>query len=107
MAEFAGIERATIGGVLAQKRPITTAELSFLKGLRATVDFNYKTVTKLHTLPRLKQESKEKLSLLQEKFIKNFEVVRQSIYQASEQKKPTLIPRQRIRRIHCSHQYHF
>jgi methyl-accepting chemotaxis protein len=87
MAEFAGLERAIIGGVLAKDSPIPQETLLKLKSFRARVDSNFATVMQLRRIKELPDEIKVSLDTMENEFIKNFNKVRDAIYLESKETK--------------------
>ncbi len=84
LAEYAGRERALLGGIIAGRKPIPSKTLETLKQYRALVENASGQVLALKELSTTPQKLSSVISLYEKGFLEEYQVLRQKVYAASE-----------------------
>ena len=88
LAEYAGMERANLGNVIASGQPIPVEVYARLQRFRAVVDYAAAGVLALTADPTTSPELRSAIRDFEQLFLNDFEHLRQQIYQASAQETP-------------------
>jgi methyl-accepting chemotaxis protein len=88
LSENAGLERASLTGIIASAQPISAQQLEKLHRYRGIVDENILTVLAYADRPGISQNIKQSIQEMQAEFLRDFESLRQSVYAASQQGQP-------------------
>ncbi|MBI5682302.1 MAG: methyl-accepting chemotaxis protein [Deltaproteobacteria bacterium] len=82
-SEYAGRERATIGGMITKGSPIVEEQLSKLNSFRAVVDLNIKAMLLLKNNPKTDAAIRQSIDKMEEVFLGKFQGTRKSVYEAA------------------------
>ncbi|HEB72499.1 MAG TPA: hypothetical protein ENI77_07755, partial [Nitrospirae bacterium] len=88
LAEFAGIERAQLGGVIASGAPIPPKTLTKLVGFRAIVENASGNILALKSLSSTPPELSTAISAYEGAFLGSYQALREKVYAASEAGEP-------------------
>ncbi|VAX20473.1 Methyl-accepting chemotaxis protein I (serine chemoreceptor protein), partial [hydrothermal vent metagenome] len=88
LAEFAGIERAQLGGVIASGAPIPPETFTKLMGFRAIVENASGNILALKGLSTTPPELSTAISAYESEFLGSYQSLREKIYSASASGKP-------------------
>ncbi|MBI4666003.1 MAG: bacteriohemerythrin [Nitrospinae bacterium] len=88
LAEYAGRERAQIGGAVATGAPIAPETLEKLKAFRAIVDNSAGKIVALKSLKSTPPALSSAISGFETEFLKTYQELRLSVYKASEEAQP-------------------
>ncbi len=88
LAEYAGRERANLGGVIASNQPISPELRSTLLGFRAVVDVAAAQVLGLKESPSTPPELKVAVGNFEREFLGEYQALRLGVYAASDAKAP-------------------
>ena len=83
MSEYAGRERATVGGLVGTGRPMDSATIERLNTFRAIVDISLKPVMRLRDMKVVDPEVIGHVEKLDEIFLKKFQKTREAVYAAA------------------------
>ncbi len=86
MSEFAGRERAVIGGALSSGKPLSKQKLQILSTFRGKVETGWDLIKQLSV--ESNNEVQQKLSNIQKVFLGSFQTIREKIYQAGSSGEP-------------------
>ncbi len=88
LAEYAGRERANLGGVIASGQPISPELRSTLLGYRAVVEVAAAQVVGLAESPATPDELKLAVRTFQREFLVDYQALREQVYAASDAQQP-------------------
>ncbi|MBI5327339.1 MAG: methyl-accepting chemotaxis protein [Deltaproteobacteria bacterium] len=83
ISEYAGRERATIGGLIATGMPVVDEQVANLRTFRAIVDLNLKTILNFKDDPDADAGLREGIGRMEALFLGKFEKTRQDVYAAA------------------------
>lgn len=84
VSEYAGRERATLGGFIAGKKPLDQTTLEKLNSFKAIVDINIKPIVKLKEASGMDQAVLKAVSKMEDVFLTKFKDLRTSVYAADK-----------------------
>lgn len=87
-SEFAGRERANLGMAIASGKPIDAERYKNLMQFRGVVEQNLQSVLGLKGSASISEATKNAMEEMERVFLKEFEEVRRSVYDASAQQQP-------------------
>ncbi|MGK7344662.1 MAG: nitrate- and nitrite sensing domain-containing protein, partial [Candidatus Nitrospinota bacterium M3_3B_026] len=88
LAEYAGRERAVLGGFIASGNPISPEALSTLKNYRAIVENVSRQVRSIKNLAGTPPELEEAIGGYERNFLGTYQQLREKVYEASEKGAP-------------------
>ncbi len=83
VSEYAGRERATLGGFISARKPVDPDSMQRLNTFRSIVDINLKPILRLKETAGTAPEILETLKKLEDAFLVRFGGVRKSVYEAA------------------------
>ena len=87
LCEYAGRERAVLGGFIAAGKPVDVHSLETLKGYRGIVENASQQILTLKKLSDTPQKLLQAINGYESEFLKNYQKLREEIYHASEEGK--------------------
>ncbi len=83
LCEYAGRERALLGGTIAKGEPIPAGLMETLKAYRALVDDAARRILFLKSLSRTPEKLKQIIGAFEKSFLADYQKLREAVYEAS------------------------